>query len=172
MIFIPWGLSGKEFTCQCRRHGFNTWVRKTPWRREWLPTPVFLPRGSHTQWSLAGYSTCSRKESDVTERLSTYTICVRATHLSRNRSSLYVLQKPERGREEAGCRRVLASLYWEGPSELPHRGAPALRPGAIAQSPGREAALCRASLPKACTASSVRAREGAGCGSVGVVSGA
>ena len=27
-------------------------------------------------------------------------------------------------------------------------GAPALRPGAIAQSPGREAALCRASLPK------------------------
>ena len=27
----------------------------------------------------------------------------------------------ECGREEAGCRRVLASLYWEGPSELPHR---------------------------------------------------
>ena len=51
-------------------------------------------------------------------------------------------------------------------------GAPALRPGAIAQSPGREAALCRASLPKACPASGVRAREGAGCGSVGAVSGA
>ena len=51
-------------------------------------------------------------------------------------------------------------------------GAPALRTGAIAQSPGREAALCRASLPKPCPASSVRAREGAGCGSVGAVSGA
>src|SRR5574340_654344 len=51
-------------------------------------------------------------------------------------------------------------------------GAPALRPGAIAQSPGREAALCWASLPKPCPASSVRAREGAGCGSVGAVSGA
>ena len=38
--------------------------------------------------------------------------------------------------------------------------------------PGREAALWRASLPKACPASSVRAREGAGCGSVGAVSGA
>ena len=37
---------------------------------------------------------------------------------------------------------------------------------------GREAALCRASLPKACPASSVRARDGAGCGSVGAVSGA
>ena len=22
---------------------FNPWVRKIPWRREWLPTPVFLP---------------------------------------------------------------------------------------------------------------------------------
>ena len=37
---------------------------------------------------------------------------------------------------------------------------------------GREAALCWASLPKPCPASSVRAREGAGCGSVGAVSGA
>ena len=52
------------------------------------------------------------------------------------------------------------------------RTDPALRPGAIAQSPGREAALWRASLPKPCPASSVRAREGAGCGSVGAVSGA
>ena len=22
---------------------FDSWVRKIPWRREWLPTPVFLP---------------------------------------------------------------------------------------------------------------------------------
>ena len=27
-----------------------------PWRRKWLPTPVFLPGKSHAQWSLAGYS--------------------------------------------------------------------------------------------------------------------
>ena len=27
---------------QCRRSGFNPGVGKTPWRREWLPTPVFL----------------------------------------------------------------------------------------------------------------------------------
>ena len=45
----------------------------------------------------------------------------------------------------------------------------ALRPGAIAQCPGREAALAVASLPTPCPASSVRAREGAGCGSVGAV---
>ena len=29
---------------------------KIPWRRKWQPTPVFLPRGSHWQRSLAGYS--------------------------------------------------------------------------------------------------------------------
>ena len=29
--------SGKESTCQCRRHGFNPCIRKIPWRREWLP---------------------------------------------------------------------------------------------------------------------------------------
>ena len=51
-------------------------------------------------------------------------------------------------------------------------GAPALRPGAIAQSPGREAALAWASLAQRFPASSVLAREGAGCGSVGDVPGA
>ena len=51
-------------------------------------------------------------------------------------------------------------------------GAPALRPGAVAQSPGREAALAWASLAQRFPASSVLAREGAGCGSVGDVTGA
>ena len=40
---FPWCLSGKESACQCRRHGFDPWVRKIPWRRKWQPTPVFLP---------------------------------------------------------------------------------------------------------------------------------
>ena len=30
--------------------------REIPWRREWQPTPVFLPGESHRQRSLAGYS--------------------------------------------------------------------------------------------------------------------
>ena len=25
------------------RLGFSPWLGKTPWRREWHPTPVFLP---------------------------------------------------------------------------------------------------------------------------------
>ena len=46
---LPWCLGGKESVCQygrCKRHRFNAWVRKIPWRRKWQPTPVFLPRES------------------------------------------------------------------------------------------------------------------------------
>ena len=28
---------------QCRRCGFDPWVRKIPWRRKWQPAPVFWP---------------------------------------------------------------------------------------------------------------------------------
>ena len=35
---------------------FDPWVGKSPWRREWLPTPGFLPGESYGQRSLAGYS--------------------------------------------------------------------------------------------------------------------
>ena len=38
-----------------------------PWRREWLPTPVFLPREFHGQRSQVGYGPWGRKELDVTE---------------------------------------------------------------------------------------------------------
>ena len=37
------------------RHQFDPWVRKIPWRREWQPTPVFLPGESLGQRRL-GYS--------------------------------------------------------------------------------------------------------------------
>ena len=53
---LPWWLSGKEPTCQCRRCGSNPWVWKIPWRRKWQPTPIFLPRKSHGWRSLASYS--------------------------------------------------------------------------------------------------------------------
>ena len=43
---------------------------KIPWRRKWLPTPVFLPGEFHGQRSLAGYSPWDCKESHMTELLS------------------------------------------------------------------------------------------------------
>ena len=39
------GSSAKEPTCQCRRHkrhGFDPWVRKIPWRRAWQPRTTYL----------------------------------------------------------------------------------------------------------------------------------
>ena len=67
---LPSGASGKEPACQCRRHKryrFDSWVRKVHWRRAWQPIPVFLPRESHGQRSLAGYGPWGHKESDLTE---------------------------------------------------------------------------------------------------------
>ena len=46
------GTSGKESTCQCKRHRFDSWVRKIPWSRKQQLTPVFLPGKFHGQRSL------------------------------------------------------------------------------------------------------------------------
>ena len=40
---------------QDRRPWFSSWLWKIPWRKEWQPTPVFLPGEFHGQRSLAGY---------------------------------------------------------------------------------------------------------------------
>ena len=64
------GAGGKEPTCNTgdvKRHGFNPWVGKIPWRRACPPTPVFLPGEFHEQRSLAGYSSQGRKGLDMTE---------------------------------------------------------------------------------------------------------
>jgi len=56
---FPGGASGKEPTCQCKRHkrcGFDTWVGKIPWRKAWQLTPVFLCGASHGHRSLVGFS--------------------------------------------------------------------------------------------------------------------
>ena len=53
---FPGGATGKETTCQCKRHKrcrFDPWVRQIPWRRAWQPTPVLLPGESRGQ-SLVG----------------------------------------------------------------------------------------------------------------------
>ena len=49
--------------------GFDPWVRKILWRRKWQPAAVFLPRESHGQRSLGGYSPRGRKELDTTEHV-------------------------------------------------------------------------------------------------------
>ena len=53
-VFMPMGFpsdsAGKESALQCRRHAFSPWGKKTPWRRKWQPSPVFLPEKSRGEW--------------------------------------------------------------------------------------------------------------------------
>ena len=67
----------KNPPCQCRRwkrHRFDPWVRKMPWKRKWHPTLVFLPGEFHGQRSLTGYNPWGYKELDTTECLNTWHI--------------------------------------------------------------------------------------------------
>ena len=36
---LSWEHSWWRICLQCRRPWFNSWVQKTPWRRDWVPTP-------------------------------------------------------------------------------------------------------------------------------------
>ena len=51
----------------------ENWVwalgQEDPWRREWQPTPAFLPGEPLGERSLEGYNPWGRKESDTTEWL-------------------------------------------------------------------------------------------------------
>ena len=64
---FPGDSDGKESICNAGDPGSITGSGISPlWRRERLPTPVFLPGESHRQWSLVGYSPWGHKESDMT----------------------------------------------------------------------------------------------------------
>ena len=64
-----WGCKELDTTELNRVYEFAPLVRKSPQRREWLPTSVFLPEKSHGQGSLVGYSPWGHKVSDMTEQL-------------------------------------------------------------------------------------------------------
>ena len=43
-LWVIWWLKWWRIHLQCRRPGFDPWVGRIPWRREWQPTAVFWPR--------------------------------------------------------------------------------------------------------------------------------
>ena len=47
--WLPFEFRQQRVCLECRRPGFDLWIRKIPWRREWQSTPVFLPREFHGQ---------------------------------------------------------------------------------------------------------------------------
>ena len=52
-------------------------IRKMFWRRQWLPTPVFLSGESHGQRSLGSYYPCGGKELHTSEM----TWCAHTTYV-------------------------------------------------------------------------------------------
>ena len=64
---LPWWLKQSSISPQFRRHRFNPWVGKIPWRRKWQSTPVFLPGESHGRRSLVVNTPWGHKDSDTSE---------------------------------------------------------------------------------------------------------
>ena len=90
---------------QCRRPGFDPWVEKIPWRRTWLPTPLFFPGESPWTEEPGGLQPMGLQELDTTEWLSTQHStsncsiwCVGGTEGVREASGGWVLET-ERGRK-------------------------------------------------------------------------
>ena len=76
---FPGDSDGKKIHLRCRRPGFDPWIGKILWRREWQPSPVFLPGKPPGQRSLVGCSPRGRKDSDKTERLRTRNVKVKCS---------------------------------------------------------------------------------------------
>ena len=67
VLGFPGGSDGKKSACSA---GFDPWVAKIPWKREWQSTPVFLPGEFHGQRNLVSYGPWGLKELDTTEHIS------------------------------------------------------------------------------------------------------
>ena len=70
-----WVSESKESSCNAWEPDSIPGSEKIPWRREWLLTLVFLPKESHGQRSLAGYSPWGHKELDRIAVTCTHTWC-------------------------------------------------------------------------------------------------
>ena len=68
-LLVHGGSDSKEFTCNAEDPGSIPGSGRSPSRRKWQPTPVFLPGEFLGQRSLTGYSPWGCKASDTTERL-------------------------------------------------------------------------------------------------------
>ena len=65
IVGFPGGSDSKESACRMGDLGSIPELDRSPWKKRWLPTPVFLPGEFHGQSSLASYSPWDCKELDT-----------------------------------------------------------------------------------------------------------
>ena len=112
------GSSGKEFACQCGRRkirGSDSWVGEIPWRKEWLPTPVFWLGKSHGQRSLVGYSPWDGKEWTEQLHIHTHTLSMndqRVVQASLQKTSSRLTSAPKLMNVGQFFRRMNAVTAW------------------------------------------------------------
>ena len=63
----------KNLHAMQERPGFDPWVGKIPWRREWQLTPAFLPEEFPWTKDPGRLQSMGPKDSDTTEQLITHT---------------------------------------------------------------------------------------------------
>ena len=80
---FPRGSHSEKPTCNAGDMCSTPGLGRSPWRKKWQPTPVFLPGEFHGQSSLEGYSPWGRKELDTTDWL-THPHTRTCTHMLRN----------------------------------------------------------------------------------------
>ena len=66
---FPAGSVGQESACNAGDQSLIPGSGRIPKNVKWQPTAVFLPRKSHGQRTLAGYSPWGSQESDMTQQL-------------------------------------------------------------------------------------------------------
>ena len=69
---FPGGSDGQASACNAGDTGFNPWVGKISWRRQWQPNPVLLPEHFHGRRSLVDCCPWGCKEANTTEQLHFY----------------------------------------------------------------------------------------------------
>ena len=89
---FPSASDGRESACNARP-GFYPWVGKTPCRRKWQPTPVFLLGEFHGQRSLESYSPWGCQEWDTCAQVYTINYVVDTIILNKLLSAISVKKK-------------------------------------------------------------------------------
>ena len=88
---------------------------KIPWRRDWLPTPVFLPGEFQWQRSLAGCTPWGCKEFNMMERLThCFTTVFTMLHIDKDKSQTYTILKYQESAKVPVTRKFLFNLQASG----------------------------------------------------------